>query len=78
MVHLSHVWPFPSEAVARLVVKGRKVVTVEQSYSAQLAQLLSQDCGVRAAGTVRRYDGRQFMVTEVEAGLDQLLGGKVG
>jgi 2-oxoglutarate/2-oxoacid ferredoxin oxidoreductase subunit alpha len=73
MVHLSHVWPFPTEAVARLVTKERKVVTVEQNFSGQLAQLLSQECGVRAAGTVRRYDGRQFTVAEVEAGLEELI-----
>jgi 2-oxoglutarate/2-oxoacid ferredoxin oxidoreductase subunit alpha len=78
MVHLSHVWPFPSEAVARLVAKGRRVVTVEQSFSGQLAQLLLQECGIRAAGSVRRYDGRQFTVAEVEAGLEELIGDKVG
>jgi 2-oxoglutarate ferredoxin oxidoreductase subunit alpha len=75
-VHLSHVWPFPAEAVARIAGKGRKVVTVEQNYSGQLAQLLLQESGLRAAGTVRRYDGRQFTVGEVEAGLEELIGGK--
>jgi 2-oxoglutarate/2-oxoacid ferredoxin oxidoreductase subunit alpha len=73
MVHLKHVWPFPAEAVARLVAKDRKVVTVEQNFSGQLAQLLSQECSVRAAGTVRRYDGRQFTVAEVEAGIEELI-----
>jgi 2-oxoglutarate ferredoxin oxidoreductase subunit alpha len=76
MVHLSYVWPFPAEAVTRIVGKDRKVVTVEQNFSGQLAQLLLQECGVRAAGTVRRYDGRQFTVAEVEAGLEDLIGGK--
>jgi 2-oxoglutarate/2-oxoacid ferredoxin oxidoreductase subunit alpha len=78
MVHLDHVWPFPAEAVARIVGKDRKVVTVEQNFSGQLAQLLLQECSVRAAGTVRRYDGRQFTVAEVEAGLEELIGAKVG
>ena len=73
MVHLSHVWPFPAEAVARLVAEDRRVVTVEQNFSGQLAQLLSQQCGVRVAGAVRRYDGRQFTVAEVEAGLGELI-----
>jgi 2-oxoglutarate ferredoxin oxidoreductase subunit alpha len=78
MVHLSHVWPFPAEAVANLAAKSAKVVTVEQNYSGQLAQLLSQECGLRVAGTVRRFDGRQFTVAEVEAGLEELIGGEVG
>jgi len=78
MVHLSHVWPFPAEAVAKIAVAGRKVVTVEQNYSGQLAQLLLQECGLRATGTVRRYDGRPFTVAEVEAGLEELIGAKGG
>jgi 2-oxoglutarate ferredoxin oxidoreductase subunit alpha len=77
MVHMDHVWPFPTEAVARMV-GDRKVVTVEQNFSGQLAQLLLQECGLRVAGTVRRYDGRQFTVAEVEAGLEELIGAKVG
>ena len=78
MAHLDHVWPFPAEAVAALAAKSKRVVTVEQNYSGQLAQLLLQECGLRAAGTVRRNDGRQFSVAEVEAGLEELIGGKVG
>jgi len=73
MVYLDHVWPFPAEAVASMVSKDRKVVTVEENYSGQLAQLLSQECGVQTAGTVRRYDGRQFTVAEVEAGLESMI-----
>ena len=76
MLHLSHVWPFPAEAVTGLMGEGKRVVTVEQNYSGQLAQLLLQECGVRVAGTVRRFDGRQFAVDEVEAGLEELAGGK--
>jgi len=78
MVHLKHVWPFPADAVSGLVGDGRKVVTVEQNYSGQLAQLLLQECGLRAAGTVRRYDGRPFTVAEVEAGLRELMGATSG
>ncbi len=78
MVHLKCVWPFPAEAVSGLVGKGRKVVTVEQNYSGQLAQLLLQECGLRVAGTVRQYDGRQLAVAEVEVGLEELIGAKSG
>jgi 2-oxoglutarate ferredoxin oxidoreductase subunit alpha len=78
MVHLSHAWPFPAEAVGAFAAKSQRVVTVEQNYSGQLAQLLAQECGLRVAGTVRRYDGRQFTVAEVETGLEELIGGKAG
>ena len=77
MVHFGNIWPFPAKAVAALLREDSKAVTVEQNYSGQLAQLLSQECGVRAAGIVRRYDGRQFTVDEVEAGLEELIGAKV-
>jgi len=72
MVHLSSVWPFPAEAVAALAAKSQKVVTVEQNYSGQLAQLLVQECGLNVAQTVQRYDGRPLTVAEVETGLERL------
>ncbi|MFO7650357.1 MAG: 2-oxoacid:acceptor oxidoreductase subunit alpha, partial [bacterium] len=73
MVHCEWLWPFPAEAVQRLCV-GRRVLTVENNATAQLAQLLAQESLVECAGTVRRYDGRPFSVAEVESGIEKLMG----
>jgi 2-oxoglutarate ferredoxin oxidoreductase subunit alpha len=74
MVHLDHVWPFPGEAVRALAKGCDRMVTVESNYTGQLAQLLAQECGLKVHGSVRRYDGRQFSVAEVEAGIKEQLG----
>ncbi len=74
MVHFDSVWPFPAEVVRSLAKDCRRVVTVENNYSGQLAQLLTQECLVRVDGTVRKYDGRQFSVAEVEQGIERLIG----
>jgi 2-oxoglutarate ferredoxin oxidoreductase subunit alpha len=73
MVHVEWVWPFPGDAV-RSLAEGRRVLTVENNYAAQLAALLAQESLLGCAGSVRRYDGRPFSVAEVEAGIERLLG----
>jgi 2-oxoglutarate ferredoxin oxidoreductase subunit alpha len=73
MAHLSWVAPFPTDEVRELAADARRVFTVEGSFSAQLAQLLAQESRLRITGSVRKYDGRQFSVAEVESGLKNLL-----
>jgi 2-oxoglutarate ferredoxin oxidoreductase subunit alpha len=73
MVHFDWLWPFPGEPVQRLC-EGRHVVTVENNYGGQLAQLLAQEALVECRGTVRRYDGRPFSVAEVVEGIERLAG----
>ncbi len=73
MVHLSRVWPFPREEVRQLAAGARYLYTVEGNYTGQLAQLVTQETGLRIAGSVRKYDGRQFAVAEVETGLKQTI-----
>jgi 2-oxoglutarate ferredoxin oxidoreductase subunit alpha len=68
MVHFDWLWPFPAEPVQRLC-GGRRVVTVENNYGGQLAQLLAQEALVECRGTVRRFDGRPFTVAEVVDGI---------
>jgi len=52
-----------------------RVLTVEGNYSGQLARLLAQECRLRVAGSVRRYDGRPLTTAEVEAGIEGLAAG---
>jgi 2-oxoglutarate ferredoxin oxidoreductase subunit alpha len=78
MVHLDRVWPFPVQAVETLARACRRIITVENNHTGQLAQLLTQECLLRVAGTVRRYDGRQFQVHEVEHGIERLVADDAG
>ena len=60
LVHLSEVWPFPSEAVARALQGAQKILAVENNATAQLAHLLRAETGYRAAGKILKFDGRPF------------------
>jgi 2-oxoglutarate ferredoxin oxidoreductase subunit alpha len=75
VAQLRSVWPFPTNAVHALCGGRERVLTVEGNYGAQLAQLIAQECRLRVAGSVRRWDGRQFRVGEVESELEELISG---
>jgi 2-oxoglutarate ferredoxin oxidoreductase subunit alpha len=72
MLHFSEVWPFPGDRVRELTRRSRRLYTVEGNHTAQLAQLLAQECRLRTDGSVRRWDGRPLTVAEIERGLAEL------
>lgn len=59
-VHLSQVWPFPSDKINKLFRDARKILTVENNAGAQLARLLRQETGLEVSGSILRFDGRPF------------------
>ncbi len=72
-LHLDLLWPFPGPALRDALARCRRIVTVEGNSTGQLGQLLAQETGSRAAGTIRRYDGRPLSVADVEQGLLEFL-----
>ncbi|HDQ99222.1 MAG TPA: 2-oxoacid:acceptor oxidoreductase subunit alpha, partial [candidate division WOR-3 bacterium] len=76
VLHFGEVWPFPAAATIELARRSRRLFTVEGNATAQLGQLLAQECGLRVEGSVLRYDGRQFRVAEVREALARKLGEK--
>lgn len=74
MVHLCDLWPFPVGRVIELAARAKRFLTVEGNYTAQLAQLIAQETGLRVDGSVRRYDGRSLTVDGIVDGLKELLG----
>jgi 2-oxoglutarate/2-oxoacid ferredoxin oxidoreductase subunit alpha len=59
-------WPFPEKAFARAMEGVEKFYAVETNQTGQLAMLVSM-FGYTPAGKVLKYDGRPFMVDELEA-----------
>uniref|UniRef100_A0A7C4C9U9 2-oxoacid:acceptor oxidoreductase subunit alpha n=1 Tax=candidate division WOR-3 bacterium TaxID=2052148 RepID=A0A7C4C9U9_UNCW3 len=78
VLHICDIWPFPIDSVRAALEDSRRVITVENNWSGQVARLLRQEAGITAAGSVRRFDGRQFAVAEVAAGIERLAEGKTG
>ncbi len=75
MLHFEQVWPFPVESVKRVAGRVRRLVTVEGNATAQLGQLVAQECCLATTGSVLRFDGRQLRVGQVEQALTDLLVG---
>ncbi|MFA5339293.1 MAG: 2-oxoacid:acceptor oxidoreductase subunit alpha [Candidatus Omnitrophota bacterium] len=59
-IHLSQVWPFPSDHIAGLLKRAKKAVTVENNAGAQLAKLIRRSTGIEVDGSILKYDGRPF------------------
>ena len=70
-VHFTDLWPFPSEAAAR-VLDGRRVVVVEQNATGQLGRLLREQVGLEAAGKILKTDGRPFFPVEIVEGVEEM------
>lgn len=61
-IHLPQVWPFPAEALARLLRNAKNIITVESNASAQLAGLIRSQTSIKAHRSILRFDGRALDV----------------
>jgi 2-oxoglutarate ferredoxin oxidoreductase subunit alpha len=65
-------WPFPEKAFARAMEGVEKFYAVETNQTGQLAMLVSM-FGYTPAGKVLKYDGRPFMVDELDAIVNKVI-----
>lgn len=65
LVHLSWVYPFPSEAFMSLVNGARRLVSVEGNSTSQLASLVREHAGLDIPEKLTKYDGRQWLPEEI-------------
>ena len=70
-VHFTDLWPFPSEAAAR-VLDGRRFILVEQNTTGQLGRLLREQVGLEAAGKILKTDGRPFFPVEIVEKVEEM------
>ncbi|MDD5195099.1 MAG: 2-oxoacid:acceptor oxidoreductase subunit alpha [Candidatus Omnitrophica bacterium] len=59
-IHLSQVWPFPAQELIQLLKDKKRIFTIENNAGAQLAGLLLRSTGIKASGSILRFDGRPF------------------
>ena len=60
MLHLSELWPFPSETVTEVLKKSKRRYVIESNATGQLARLIRMETGIEATGKILRFDGRPF------------------
>lgn len=68
-IHFSQVWPLPVGALSSLPLKSKKLLTVENNATAQLARLLKRETEIKTSGSILRFDGRpmniDYLISEV-------------
>jgi 2-oxoglutarate/2-oxoacid ferredoxin oxidoreductase subunit alpha len=67
--------PFPAEAVGDILRKAKRIVSMEENYSGQLASLVTEHTGVVIKERINKYDGRPFSEDEVVRALSNALAG---
>ncbi len=72
MVQPVVLWPFAEKAFARAMDGVEQFYAVETNESGQLAALVSR-FGYTPSGKILKYDGRPFMVDELEAALNKVI-----
>ena len=70
LVHL--LWPFPIEAVTRILKKAKKIVDIEMNYSGQLASLVRRETGIQIPHKILKWNGRPISETEIVEGVLQV------
>ncbi len=57
-IHLSEIWPFPTEAITRALNNKARSIVIESNATAQMAMLIRREAGIKVSGNILRYDGR--------------------
>lgn len=73
MVHLSEVYPLPAKHLEAAVARSRRLITVENNATAQLAQLIHAETRMNVERSVLKYDGRPFTGEEAAREIERLL-----
>ena len=67
--------PFPAKGVGDILRRAKRIVSMEENYSGQLAQLVQEQTGVMIEQRINKFDGRPFSEDEVVRELDKVLAG---
>ena len=59
-LHLSQIWPFPTEAVTAALKNAKRSFVIENNATGQLAGLIRRETGISIGRSILKYDGRPF------------------
>lgn len=68
--------PLPKEYVAELLKNATKIITVENNYSGQLAEIIREKTGIQTNFRILKFNGRPITTTEVYGALKKVLLGQ--
>lgn len=71
-MHLDCVWPLDSESLKKHLA-GKKLIAIENNYTGQVANLITQETGLTIDTRHTKYDGRGFYTEEIAEILEDLV-----
>lgn len=73
VLHISEIWPFPSEFVTKVLKKTKRNVVIESNSTGQLAHLIRAETGFNITSLINKWDGRpisaDYILDELEKGV---------
>ena len=72
-LHLTWLNPFPASQLATALKKSKKVLNIENNYTAQLAGLIKEHTEIELTDNLLKYDGRPFFVDELVTEINRRL-----
>jgi 2-oxoglutarate/2-oxoacid ferredoxin oxidoreductase subunit alpha len=73
VLHITEIWPFPSEFVASVISKTKKNIVIECNATGQLASLILSETGIQLSGRINKWDGHpispQYILKELKKGV---------
>lgn len=76
MLHFSEIYPFSQDITwLKLLETAKVVINIEQNATSQFARLLRMETGFDIKYHINKYDGRPFLVEELEESIRGILKG---
>ena len=75
-VQVRMIHPFPKEYVFSTLKDASRIISVENNYSGQLAEIIREKTGIQANFRILKYNGRPITTTEVYDALKKILTGQ--
>lgn len=74
VISFRDIYPMRGEEVAKILGACKKLLLVEQNYSAQFGRLLRSESGIHITDTCLKYDGEPFDPGEIESRAKEVMG----
>ncbi len=72
-IQMTQLWPFPAKQVEEAVKGSSRIFTIEGNSTGQLASIIKTETSIKEIDFAGKYDGRPFIVNELEIQLKKVV-----
>ncbi len=77
LLHFKQVYPVPEESI-KFLKKAKQIISIENNYNGQFAQLLENSTGISIDTKILKYNGLPFYSDELAEEINNAISGKGG